>query len=258
MKNTADKVIQYAKSQVGYLEKDSNKLLDDFKKNAGSRNYTKYARDFLKATGLNFQGQAWCDMFVDTCFVATYGEKKAKSLLGGFDAYTVYSANHFKKMNQWYNYPEPGDIIFFKNSERINHTGIVVAVSNTKVYTVEGNTSSGTEVVENGGGVFEKSYWLSNQRIAGYGRPNYDNPFTKPSKTVTKDSSENDIGWLQFQLNKAFKALKSDTCLKVDKSYGKLTQGAVCEFWKLLGWNKDGKDDGTRAGAKTINKLNTF
>lgn len=258
MKYTANKVIDYAISQIGYLEKNSDKYLDDFKKNAGNKNYTKYAREFKEIAGKNLQGQAWCDMFVDTCFVATYGVKKAKELLIGFDAYTPTSANYFKKAKQWYDYPEPGDIIFFKNSERINHTGIVTAVTKSKVYTVEGNTSSGAEVVENGGGVFDKCYLLSNSRIAGYGRPNYDNPFPKPKKTVAKESSPEDIGWLQFQLNKALKSFSSTTVLKVDKSYGNLTKGAILELWRLLGWNKDGQDDGTKAGKKTIDKLDKY
>lgn len=258
MKCTADKVIQCAKSQVGYLEKNSDKYLEDFKKNAGNRNYTKYAKEFQKATGLNYQAQAWCDMFNDTCFVATYGVKKAKELLNGFSAYTPTSAQYFKNVKAWYSVPEPGDQIFFKNAERICHTGIVTEVSGSKVYTIEGNTSSGTEVIANGGGVFEKSYYLTNERIAGYGRPNYDNPFTMPLKTVTRDSSDNDKGWLQFQLNKALKSFSSNTVLRVDKDYGKLTTMAVCEFWQFIGWNKDKKDDGTRAGIKTIGKLSLY
>ena len=65
------------------------------------------------------------------------------------------------------------DVVFFKNSSRINHTGIVVEVTKDRVHTVEGNTSGGTDVVANGGGVWLKSYALYNSKIAGYGRPAY-------------------------------------------------------------------------------------
>ncbi|MDR2025401.1 MAG: hypothetical protein LBQ71_19650, partial [Hungatella sp.] len=39
-----------------------------------------------------------------------------------------------------------------------------------KVYTIEGNTSSGAEVIANGGAVCLKEYALINSRIDGYGR----------------------------------------------------------------------------------------
>ena len=45
--NNVSKVIQIAEEQVGYLEKASNKDLDDKTKNAGSANWTKYGRDLV-------------------------------------------------------------------------------------------------------------------------------------------------------------------------------------------------------------------
>ena len=168
------KVIQVAKSQVGYLEKASNSQLDDFTANAGRKNYTKYARDYKVFAGEDYQGQAWCDMFVDWCFVQAYGAEAARRLLGGWSAYTPTSAQYFKNRGQWHTgTPQPGDVIFFRNGYRINHTGIVTEVKNGWVHTVEGNTSSGSEVIANGGGVRPKSYDLGNSRIAGYGRPAY-------------------------------------------------------------------------------------
>jgi hypothetical protein len=256
VKCKVDDVIKIANKYIGYLEKNSNSFLDNFTKNAGKRNYTKFAVEFKKFTGLNLQAQPWCDIFCDSCFVEAYGVADAKKLLGGFSAYTPTSANYFKNMKRWYTSdPEIGDVIFFKNSERINHTGIVVNVSNTKVYTIEGNTSSGTEIIENGGGVFRKEYYLTNQRIAGYGRPNYDKYI--PTKTITKNSSENDVRWLQENLNKCLKGVKGFVPLEVDGSYGSKTKSAVLLYWGILGWNKHGKDDGTKAGAKTIKALDS-
>jgi hypothetical protein len=49
----------------------------------------------------------------------------------------------------------------------------VADVDSTYVYTVEGNTSGGSGVIPNGGGVFQKKYLLGYRGIAGYGRPNY-------------------------------------------------------------------------------------
>lgn len=40
-----DKLLLIAETEIGYLEKKSNSQLDDKTANAGSNNYTKYARD---------------------------------------------------------------------------------------------------------------------------------------------------------------------------------------------------------------------
>lgn len=40
-----DKVLSIARQEIGYLEKRSNSQLDSKTANAGSSNYTKYARD---------------------------------------------------------------------------------------------------------------------------------------------------------------------------------------------------------------------
>lgn len=165
-----DKLIRIAKQEDGYLEKKSNKDLDSKTANAGSSNYTKYARDLYPS----LQGQAWCDMYVDWCFVKAFGQVTARLLLcGGFSAYTPTSAQYYKDKGRWRTSPEPGDQIFFKNAVRICHTGIVTKVTSTRVYTIEGNTSGASGVVANGGGVCGKSYDLSYSGIAGYGRPDW-------------------------------------------------------------------------------------
>ena len=46
MANTASKVIEVAKKEVGYLEKKTNAWLSSKTKNAGSNNYTKYGKWF--------------------------------------------------------------------------------------------------------------------------------------------------------------------------------------------------------------------
>lgn len=165
----AEKVIRMAKGEIGYLEKASGKDLDLKTANAGKNNYTKYARDLYPA----LQGQPWCDMFVDWCFVKAFGEINARRLLGGFSAYTPASAQYFKDRGMWDHTPQPGDQIFYQDSVRIYHTGIVEKAEDGKVYTIEGNTGSQAGVVANGGGVWEKSYSLSHKGIAGYGRPEW-------------------------------------------------------------------------------------
>ncbi len=171
-----EKLIEIAMGEVGYLEKASNKNLDDKTANAGSNNYTKYARDLYPS----LQGQAYCDMFVDYCFVKAFGKENARKLLGGFSAYTPTSAKYFQERGQWHKTPKVGDQIFFKNSVRICHTGIVYKVDSQYVYTIEGNTSGASDVVPNGGGVCKKHYGLGMTTIAGYGRPDYSIVDDKP------------------------------------------------------------------------------
>ena len=160
----------YFKSQVGYLEKKSNSQLEDFTANAGYNNYTKYGAYF----GHNGPDAYWCDYFVDYCFCQVFGRDMAGKLLGGFSGYTPTSAQYFKKMGRWHtDNPQEGDIVFFENSVRINHTGYVYKVNGSIVYTIEGNTSTAAGVIRNGGGVAAKEYPSNSARIAGYGRPDY-------------------------------------------------------------------------------------
>lgn len=170
-------VIDIATGEEGYLEKKTNSQLDSKTANAGSNNYTKYGRDMhnLYPSVMDFPA-AWCDAFVDWCFYKAYGVANAKSLLGGnFDDYTVASAQLYKNKGSWYtSNPKKGDQIFFTNaSGGICHTGLVIEVTSSTVITVEGNTSSASGVIANGGCVRKKTYSLTYSRIAGYGRPAY-------------------------------------------------------------------------------------
>lgn len=179
------KVIDIALSEVGYLEKASKSNLDDKTANAGSGNYTKYARDLAAYPYFNGskQGAAWCAVFVAWDFVEAYGKDAALKLLcqptksaNNAGAGCRYAMNYFKAKGQFHtSNPQPGDVIFFYSSDKssIAHTGLVYKVDNSKVYTVEGNTSGASGVIANGGGVCTKSYSLSYARIVGYGRPDY-------------------------------------------------------------------------------------
>lgn len=86
---------------------------------------------------------------------------------------------------------------------------------------------------------------------AAYGTPEkFFKTWKTPVKTVTSGSTKDNIMWLQEKLNRYGGAK-----LAVDGSFGPKTQKAVLAYWKVLDWNKAGKDDGTRAGSKTIKAL---
>lgn len=190
MANTVDKVINIALAEVGYTEKNSNADIYDNTK-SGNKNYTKYGKEMhdIYPSVMDYPAY-WCDAFVDWCFYKAYGVATAKSLIGGnFDDYTVASAQMYKNKKAWYtSNPKVGDQVFFKNSTRICHTGIVYKVTEMYIYTIEGNTSGDNVVVANGGCVAKKKYKLTNSSIAGYGRPKYD--VVEEVKTVKVDSAK--------------------------------------------------------------------
>ena len=172
-----EKLLAVASAEIGYLEKASNKNLYDKTANAGSANYTKYGYEMHKLypATMDFPA-AWCDCFVDWCFYKAYGVTTAQNMIcGNFDDYTVNSSNMYKSKGAWYTTPEIGSQIFFKNDTRICHTGLVEDVKDGRVYTIEGNTSDKNTLEPNGGCVARKSYPLDYAKIAGYGRPCYDN-----------------------------------------------------------------------------------
>lgn len=77
-------VVDLANAEVGYHEKASNAQLDDPTANSGGANWTKYARD-LDSLPNFYNGQkngyAWCDIFVDWCFVHIFGEELGRKML---------------------------------------------------------------------------------------------------------------------------------------------------------------------------------
>ena len=168
-----NRVIATAEAELGYHEKASNASLDDKAANSGSNNWTKYARE-LDAIGDFYNGGkngfAWCDVFVDWCFVHTYGLEAALKLLcqprrsAGAGCY--YSAMYYKQRGQFHTSgPQPGDQIFFTyRSGEVSHTGLVVAVSGSTVATIEGNSSDQ---------VARRTYTMGAGTIYGYGRPDW-------------------------------------------------------------------------------------
>lgn len=167
------KVIDIALSQVGYREKASNANLDSNTANAGSSNWTKYARDLDKIP--NFyngpkNSYAWCDIFVDWCFVTAYGREAAQFLLcqpnGSAGAGCQFSAQYFNQHGKFHRSgPQTGDQIFFGSGwSNVWHTGLVVEVGSSTVTTVEGNSADQ---------VARRVYSHGDGSIFGYGRPDW-------------------------------------------------------------------------------------
>lgn len=204
---TADRVIKTAMAEKGYQQKKSNSSLDSKSANAGSNNYTKYARDFDTKYPRWYNGKkngyAWCDMFVDWCFLTTFGYQKALELLcqpqRSAGAGCKYSYQYYKQKGRAGRVPKIGAQIFFGNSEQnLNHTGLVYDIDNTYVYTIEGNTSNKVDCCKYKRGA--SNLW--------YGYPKYDSDITSlPKETIKSEpikpqtpSKEEDIDKIAKQV----------------------------------------------------------
>ena len=183
MSFTASKLLAIAAAEIGYKEKESNSQLDNKTANAGDNNYTKYARD-LHAAGYyqaNKNGYAWCDMFVDWCFLQLAGSKEKGEYLecqtGLYGAGCEWSSDCYRRAGRFDKNPQPGDQIFFGKTDDEEHTGIVEKVENGYVYTIEGNASNQVK---------RCTYSLNSSYIVGYGHPRFDPEETaEPAPVVT-------------------------------------------------------------------------
>ena len=266
----ASKVIEIAQAEVGYLEKKTNANLSSKTENAGYNNYTKYARDFDEKYPNFYNGKkngySWCDVFVDWCFVKAFGVDNALKLLGqplkSCGAGCSWSARYFKNINRFYKTPKVGDQIFFKDSSgEPCHTGIVYKVTATKVYTVEGNTSSARGVVANGGAVATKSYSRNYNRIYGYGRPKYDAELKKKKKKYSgkfpKIPSKGYLGMgdrgIEVERLQMFLNWYGGYKLDPDGIFGNKTYAAVVDFQMKNKLDADGL-----FGKKSLSKAKTI
>lgn len=256
-----EKILQIANAEVGYLEKASNSNLNDKTANAGDKNYTKYARDMDALNVYNGpkQGYAWCNVFIDWCFVQALGVDRARELLIGFSAGCTQDYNWFKSKGQIVTDPQKGDLVFFGKT---SHIGIIEEVKDGKIYTIEGNTSNAAELIVNGGTVAKKSYAINSQYIHSFARPNYeqekqieaDNKVENTTSneiiysTIKKRSKGNLVRIAQEKLIiKGYKLPK----FGVDSDFGSETEEVVKQFQR-----HNGLDDDGIIGPKTWAKLN--
>ncbi len=244
-------VINIAKGEVGYLEKRSNSNLDDKTANAGSANYTKYWRDVSPS----LQAQPWCAAFVTWCFMKAFGQATAKKLLKHYPyTYVPTMASLFSLKSS----PAVGDIVLFNRSgSTYTHTGLVIAVSGNNFTTIEGNTSGGSTIVANGGGVFQKTYNKSSLGATKYCTPDYSivtsansTASSSSSTSTTTSSSSTSRNWLQKgDTGSAVKTMQ-ELLIKAgysvgidgaDGDFGNNTRNAVLQFQRDNGLDVDGE-----------------
>ena len=265
MMSKASEVVKVALAEVGYREKASNANLDLATANAGTNNWTKYARDLFAAGYYNGNknGYAWCDVFVDWVFYKCFGKTEGQLLecqTGDLGAACPYSASYYKAQGRYDKTPKVGDQVFFQQSGSLVHTGIVVEVSSSQIVTVEGNTSNM---------VAKRTYSRSSSYIGGYGHPKY----TEASDPVTPSSSSTPSENYGAAVSVSLNVLKvgstgsqvktvqrilyargirdgSNKVIQVDGVYGASTKAAVIKLQKQLFPSDSSQWDG-EVGAKT-------
>lgn len=256
MKIYAKDVIKVAEGEIGYHEKASNKQLDDKTANSGSANYTKYARDLNKAGyyGGSLQGQAWCAMFVSWVMLNACGGDKAKAFAlqcmtgsGSAGCGNVY--RYYLAQNRVYDTPQPGDqfIVYNVTDKTYDHTGLVAAVAENAITTIEGNKNNEvTSVVRKLNPSGYKYYFC---------RPVYDE--TQPLKTCTvilpqlsQGSTGTEVKVLQTLLKMYGYKDQTGKVLSADGDFGSKTKFALIAY--QVGHKLDG--DGI-CGEKTWSML---
>ena len=175
-KSEVEKIIEVAKGELEYLEKRSNSQLDSKTGNAGYNNYTKYWRDIKP----EWQGEPWCACFVTWVFMKALGKERAKELLKHYPYLYCPTMKSLFTLNA---NPKVGDIVIFWKNGTFAHTGIVIAVDGDKFTTIEGNTSGASTIVDNGGGVCQKTYYNSKLPGTKFCRPSYS------STAITSDAN---------------------------------------------------------------------
>lgn len=157
----------YAGESTGipYLEKRSVAYLDDFQRNAGYNNYTKFARDVNSWGQPGCQGQPWCAVYQFWKLTKALGLKTALQIMGGGFYNCRNVTRHAQSKETWKKAPKKGALIIFRNG---SHIGSVNKYDTQYVYTNEGNTSSTPGVVVNGGSCCNKKYKLNAPVIDGY------------------------------------------------------------------------------------------
>lgn len=265
-----NKVVLYATEEIGTRE--------------GPDNQNKYAAmpEMTQLLGWDAQHQPWCNIFVNAVFIQCFGLETGAAMLyqpiGGGSALCRASADFFKAAGAWIKSgrtPEPGDVIFFYRSGDINHMGIVTRIAGGSVITVEGNSSDM---------VAERCYSVSDNSIAGYGRPNWalvegmdiDAPATATDKPKEPAQDAQRFYELRFPYlskgDKGYAVWVVQTLLQArnvycgpwgaDSDFGSDTEKGVRDFQRREGLSADGvvgpETGAALFGGEIVKDTNTY
>ena len=241
---SADAIVQLALGEEGYKEKNdaSEPELHDKEANAGSNNYTKYAKE----VGVSSAYGEWCGYFTWWVFkysgVSTEYYPQSAMVSGIWNWFNSRGLYRGKAVYD----PRPGDVIFCNGFS--NHVGLVEKYEDGIVYTIEGNSSDE---------VTRRAYDINSSRVTGFGivltTDDPDNvlekkqivnpdgsidpwsPLSVPIEPVYYGDESEDVLWVQTFLNKFY-----DAGLVEDGEYGSGTYKAITAYQEKKGLPPDG------------------
>lgn len=225
---TAKKVITEALSHKGYKETGNNRTI------------------FGQWYGVN--GVAWCAMFVSYCMNKAGAGALIKGAATAKGTARVSDFMRHAQKHKWAKISpanaQMGDIVIFDfpGGYETDHVGFIRAASKGKnIYTIEGNTSSGTGSQSNGGGVYPRTRPFN--LVHSIWRPPYDaETIQKPTVTPVEAISTPTPVTIQPEAAKAFTDLKKgskgnavkkvQTALKItsDGIFGAITEKTVKDY----------------------------
>ncbi len=213
--NTGDQttdLIGVAKTQVGYIE---GSLTGDVYN--GDDNVQKYGAWYDENVDNIGAGKAaWDATFVAWCA----NQADIPDTIIPRYVYAPYSVSWYEEKGLFElaqsrdgtYIPKAGDLIYFApaGSTLASQMGIVIDVTDTYVYTIEGNTfgQSGEQVI---GGVHAKSYNLTYSRIYGYATPEYETDPYANTHINTGDGAGDLVGVAETQVGYLEGSLTGDT-----------------------------------------------
>ena len=243
------KVVSTAKKYMGCKESDGShrQFVDRY------NNFSPLPRNHRMT-----YSAAWCATFVSAIAI----ECKLTDIMP-VECGCGYMISRYKALGRWRedeNYtPKAGDVIFydwndgkdFASTDNLGapeHVGIVTGAADGIISVIEGNKNDA---------VAFRTVTVNGRYIRGYGLPNYASkatapapkpvikcPYAEPKALIKYGSTGDGVRWVQWYLN------KSGAKLKVDGSFGRLTQYELLRFQKKSGLKQDGI-----VGSKTRAKL---
>ena len=230
-----EKVLEYAKSQVGYTCKD--------KKNKYALDIDAHQNTWDWYNGRK-AGFDWCTIFFDYCFIAALGVERARTVLNrpkhSLGAAVRYSREYLLAKGRVSKTPQVGCAVYFGNLPYPHHIGLVYKVTKDMIYTYEGNCTYSGGLT----GVKARSYKRTYSDILDYGMPLYsEEPI--PPKPKEDEMKFGELKELWYRKGNVFKGdavevVQSVVNCDVDGSFGPKTQTAVKNFQKKNGLNVDG------------------
>jgi hypothetical protein len=155
----AQAVLAYARKHLGVVESPP------------STNRGPLIDRWNRATG-TVPGSPWCGNFANACLMAAgFPSEPWLKLCSAIEG----NAKATKGGWRWTTSPRPGDLVLFTVGGAANHVGIVEAVGQRAVVTIEGNTHKDYDPGRfwEGYGVFRRHHPAGQSPIRGYARPPY-------------------------------------------------------------------------------------